>query len=140
LSLKHTLIIATMHWSNIQMTKFTYISFPTSPGNNPLHFEISFRCVGLLFCLDRLKEVAEIVQSTVIASKKMNSRCHFEFDSKHLLRPRSTHRWSAWVSKISRHGPRSQTRVRECPKRLAFGTVDSLIGKLRAIFVDKGPL
>ena len=25
-----------------------------------------------------------------------------------------------------------------CPKRLAFGTVDSLIGKLRAIFVEHG--
>ena len=26
----------------------------------------------------------------------------------------------------------------DCPKRLAFGTVDSLIGKLRSIFVDNG--
>ena len=26
----------------------------------------------------------------------------------------------------------------ECPKRLAFGTVDALIGKLRAIFADHG--
>lgn len=36
---------------------------------------------------------------------------------------------------------RSQNKARgacECPKRLAFGTVDSLIGKLRSIFANAG--
>lgn len=32
----------------------------------------------------------------------------------------------------------SRTNCGSCPKRLAHGTVDSLIGKLRAIFADAG--
>lgn len=46
--------------------------------------------------------------------------------------------WKDRAGKTKVHSPDCEQRACNCPKRLAFGTVDSLIGKLRAIFTERG--
>lgn len=46
--------------------------------------------------------------------------------------------WKDKAGKTKVHSVNCERGVCNCPKRLAFGTVDSMIGKLRAIFTEHG--
>ena len=46
--------------------------------------------------------------------------------------------WKDQAGKTKVHSPDCKGGACNCPKRLAFGTVDSMIGKLRAIFTEHG--